>query len=257
VISNSKKVYKKFSLSVVMPVFNEVTRVVAAISEVLAASGARDIQLIVVESGSTDGTTELLEKYKHYPNVEIIYQSKALGKGFAVREGLQRATKEIICVFDADLEYRFTDVFNVMVPIEKGETSFTLGSRWAGHSIRDFEAQTWKSTLLNILHIFGALFINFCFGIKTKDPFTMWKVFTRESIIGIDFLGNTFDWDLEVIGELAIRGHKPIEVPVTYQSRDYSQGKKIRLTKEVPILIRVVLRLFVKRIRRKLIPMKR
>jgi hypothetical protein len=85
----------------------------------------------------------------------------------------------------------------------------------------------------------------------------MWKVFTRESIIGIDFLGNTFDWDLEVIGELAIRGHKPIEVPVTYQSRDYSQGKKIRLTKEVPILIRVVLRLFVKRIRRKLIPMKR
>ena len=76
----------------------------------------------------------------------------------------------------------------------------------------------------------------------------MWKVFTRESIGGIDFICERFDWDLEVIGELALKGVKPLEVPATYRSRDYSQGKKIRFSKEVPILLKVIVRILIKRI---------
>jgi hypothetical protein len=96
--------------------------------------------------------------------------------------------------------------------------------------------------------VIGARVINVAFGIKTQDPFTMWKVFTKEAISGVNFTCDRFDWDLEVIGELALKGIKPIEVPASYTSRDYSQGKKIRFSKEVPILLKVILRIFLKRI---------
>jgi glycosyltransferase involved in cell wall biosynthesis len=184
------------------------------------------------------------------PNVRVILQDKPLGKGNAVRAGLEKASKSIVCIFDSDLEYVFADVFELIIPIVKGNTKFVLGSRWAGHTIRDFETQSWKGVLLNIAHVIGARMINTAYGIKTQDPFTMWKVFTKESISEILFSCERFDWDLEVIGELALKGIKPLEVPASYQSRDYSQGKKIRFSKEVPILLKVILRIFVKRISR-------
>jgi glycosyltransferase involved in cell wall biosynthesis len=233
-----------------MPVYNEFTRVSIAIEEVLAASENFNMELIIVESASTDGTREVVQKFLGHPKVNLILQDKPLGKGNAVRAGLESATKEVICVFDSDLEYSFVDVFDLLKPIAEGKTRFVLGSRWAGHSIRDFETHNWKARFLNMAHIIGALLINISYGIRTQDPFTMWKVFTRESIEDVDFICERFDWDLEVIGELALRGIKPLEVPATYRSRDYSQGKKIRFSKEVPILLKVIFRIFVKRIRR-------
>lgn len=238
------------SLSVIMPVYNEVTRVTAAIEEVLEHAENLDLELIIIESASSDGTREAVQKYLKNSKVVIILQDKPLGKGNAVRAGLKRARKQVICIFDSDLEYSFVDVFDLLKPIAERKTRFVLGSRWAGHSIRDFETHNWKARFLNMAHIIGALLINISYGIRTQDPFTMWKVFTRESIEDVDFICERFDWDLELIGELALRGIKPLEVPATYKSRDYSQGKKIRFSKEVPILLRVILRIFVKRIRR-------
>ena len=237
------------SLSVVMPVYNEVKRVSTAIKEVLDAAENFEIELIIVESASSDGSREIVQSFSANPKVTLILQDKALGKGNAVRAGLKKATKTVICIFDSDLEYRFEDVFNLMLPIAEGRAEFVLGSRWVGHSIRDFETHNWKASLLNIAHIIGARLINASYGIRTQDPFTMWKVFTRSSIGEIDFICERFDWDLEVIGELALKGIKPLEVPATYRSRDYSQGKKIRFSKEVPILLKVILRIFMKRIR--------
>lgn len=238
------------SLSVIMPVYNEVTRVATAIEEVLYHAEHLDLELIIVESASSDGTREVVQSYLKHPKVTIILQERPLGKGYAVRAGLKISSKQVICVFDSDLEYSFIDVFDLLKPIAQGRTSFVLGSRWAGHSIRDFDTHNWKARFLNIAHIIGAFLINISYGIKTQDPFTMWKVFTRESIVGVDFVCERFDWDLEVIGELALKGIKPLEVPATYKSRDYSQGKKIRFTKEVPLLLGVIFRIFVKRIKR-------
>jgi glycosyltransferase involved in cell wall biosynthesis len=238
------------SLSVIMPVFNEVTRVSAAIEEVLFAKSLLELELIVVESGSTDGTREAVLKYASNPNVRLIFQDTAHGKGSAVREGLQIANKNVICIFDADLEYRFLDVVELLKPIATGKNEFVLGSRWFGHTIRDFETQNWRGTLLNIAHIIGARLINLVYGIQTQDPFTMWKVFTRESIKDIDFVCERFDWDLEVVGELALKGIKPVELPASYASRDYVQGKKIRFWKELPVLLKVIFRIFLKRVSR-------
>ena len=245
-----KKNLNPSSLSVIMPVYNEVSRISRAIEEVLHAAINHEIELIIVESSSTDGTREIVMEFLSCPNVRVILQDKPLGKGNAVRAGLEKASKSIVCIFDSDLEYVFADVFELIIPIVKGNTKFVLGSRWAGHTIRDFETQSWKGVLLNIAHVIGARMINTAYGIKTQDPFTMWKVFTKESISEILFSCERFDWDLEVIGELALKGIKPLEVPASYQSRDYSQGKKIRFSKEVPILLKVILRIFVKRISR-------
>jgi glycosyltransferase involved in cell wall biosynthesis len=238
------------SLSVIMPVYNEVTRVSTAIKEVLKAAETFDLELIIVESASSDGTREIVQSFFAHPKVTLVLQDKPLGKGNAVREGLKIAGKRIVCVFDSDLEYAFTDVFSLLLPIAEGKSEFVLGSRWAGHSIRTFDTHSWRGTLLNVAHVIGAQLINMSYGIRTQDPFTMWKVFTRESIHEIEFICERFDWDLEVIGELALRGIKPIEVPVTYRSRDYSQGKKIRFSTEVPILLKVIFRIFIKRVRR-------
>lgn len=238
------------SLSVIMPVYNEATRVLIAIDEVLEAAKKIDIELIIVESASNDGTREIVQKFLAHPKVTIILQEKPLGKGNAVRAGLKIASKKVICVFDSDLEYTFTDVFELLQPINEGVTEFVLGSRWAGHSIRDFDTHNWKARLLNVAHVIGTKLVNLSYGIKTQDPFTMWKVFTRESINGIEFVCERFDWDLEVIGELAIRGIKPIEVPAAYRSRDYSQGKKIQFSNEVLFLLKVILRIFIKRLRK-------
>lgn len=237
------------SLSVIMPVYNEVKRVSGAIEDVLNSSSSFNLELIIVESASTDGTRDVVLHFASNPQVRIILQDRAYGKGNAVREALQRATKDIICIFDADLEYRFADVSELLCPILEGRTQFVLGSRWLGHSVRVFETENWKGTLLNVAHIVGAQLINFTFGIKARDPFTMWKVFTRESISNINFICERFDWDLEVVGELALRGIKPLEIPATYLSRDYSQGKKIRFWRELPVLLRVIFRIFMKRIR--------
>jgi glycosyltransferase involved in cell wall biosynthesis len=237
------------SLSVIMPVYNEVARVSAAIEDVLNAVNSYNLELIIVESASTDGTRDKVLHFSSNPHVKLILQDRAYGKGNAVREALQSATKDIICIFDADLEYRFADVSELLGPILEGRSQFVLGSRWLGHSVRVFETENWKGTLLNIAHIIGAQLINFSFGIKARDPFTMWKVFTRESINNIEFTCERFDWDLEVVGELALQGIKPIEIPATYLSRDYSQGKKIRFWKELPVLLRVIFRIFLKRIR--------
>jgi glycosyltransferase involved in cell wall biosynthesis len=248
---NRSSAQDSMSLSVIMPVYNEVTRVTAAIEEVLENAKNFDLELIIVESASRDGTREAVQKYLNHPKVIIILQDEPLGKGNAVRDGLKRSSKQVICIFDSDLEYRFVDVFDLLRPIAEGRTRFVLGSRWAGHSIRDFETHNWKARFLNIAHVIGAQLINVSYGIRTQDPFTMWKVFTRESINGVDFICERFDWDLEVIGELALKGIKPLEVPATYRSRDYSQGKKIRFSKEVPILLKVIFRIFTKRIRMK------
>ncbi len=237
------------SISVIMPVYNEVKRVLLAIEEVLSEVQNLDLELIIIESGSSDGTREIVESFLFHPNVIVIFQEFPLGKGNAVRQGLKIARKQAICIFDSDLEYRFSDVFNLLAPIAREEAEFVLGSRWAGHSIRVFETHNWKATLLNVAHLIGTLLINVSFGIKTQDPFTMWKVFTRDSIKGIDFKADRFDWDLEVVGELSLKGFKPIEIPATYNSRDYAQGKKIRFSKEVPILLKVVFRIFKKRVK--------
>jgi glycosyltransferase involved in cell wall biosynthesis len=221
-------------LSVVMAVYNEARTVSDVIDQVLKVDlDGRPRELIIVESNSTDGTREIVQSYEGHPNVRVIYQSRPLGKGHAVRAGLAAAAGDVILIQDGDLEYSVEDYPALLQPIERGHATFVLGSRHVrGKPMRQFAASHRIGVVLNAAHwIFTGLF-DLTYRVRLRDPFTMYKVFRRECIDGLTFSSNRFDFDWELVAKLIRRGHVPVEVPVTYDSRDFDSGKKVRLFRD-------------------------
>jgi glycosyltransferase involved in cell wall biosynthesis len=221
-------------LSVVMAVYNEAKTVADVIEQVLKVDlGDRRLELIIVESNSTDGTREIVESFANEQCVKLIFQDAPRGKGFAVREGMAAATGDVILIQDGDLEYSVNDYPNLLLPIERGETSFVLGSRHVrGRPIRYFADSRWTSVVLNTAHWGFTAMFDLTYGVRLRDPFTMYKVFRRECIEGLEFTSDRFDFDWELVAKLIRCGHKPIEVPVTYTSRDFKSGKKVRMWRD-------------------------
>ena len=174
-----------------MPVYNEAPTVGGMIQEILAElNPLYEVQLIVVESGSTDGTHEIVSKLEKEGIIEAIYQPTPLGKGSAVREGLKLVTNSVTIIFDGDREYSAKDVPALVQPIFEGESDFVLGSRFkVGEPMRSFG----------------------------KNKF---------------FKENGFAFDVELVAKLIRSGYKPIEIPVSYKSRGFSEGKKIRFFRD-------------------------
>jgi glycosyltransferase involved in cell wall biosynthesis len=220
------------TLSVIVPVYNERATAQAALDALLAKeiSGV-PIEVVIVESNSTDGTREIVLGYREHPRVKLILEDRPRGKGHAVRAGFARATGAILLIQDADLEYDLADYELLLQPILSGRQAFVLGSRHGrgGWAIRKFTDQRLQALLLNLAHWTFTLLINASLGIWLKDPFTMYKVFRRECLDGLTFECNRFDFDWELLIKLIRRGYRPIEIPITYRSRSFKEGKKIRL----------------------------
>ena len=219
-----------FVLSVIVPVYNEAGTVRASLDAITAKRiEGWDIQVIIVESNSTDGTRDVVKEYESKPGVEVIYEERARGKGHAVRTGFTRARGDVLLIQDADLEYSLDDYERLLAPIVAGERKFVLGSRhtpgaWA---IRKFSDQPLQALMLNLAHWGFTLSINVSLFVWLRDPFTMYKVFRRECIEGLTFESNRFDFDWELLIKLIRKGHRPIELPVSYVSRSFKEGKKI------------------------------
>ena len=223
------------TLSVIMAVFNERSTVQAALEALLVKEiPGFVIEVIVVESNSTDGTHEIVLGYQLHPRVKLILEDRPRGKGHAVRAGFTRATGDIVLIQDADLEYDLDDYESLLTPIVAGQTKFVLGSRHssAGWKIRQFADQPLQAFLLNSAHWGFTFLINASFGIWLKDPFTMYKVFRRDCLDGLTFRCNRFDFDWELLIKLMRKGCKPIEIPVNYRSRSFKEGKKIRIFRD-------------------------
>ena len=219
------------TLSVIMAVYNEAPTVKKAVDAVLYADlpAGTEIQLIIVESNSTDETRGMVTSYDD-PRLKVVLQDEPKGKGNAVRTGLKYVTGQVVLLQDGDLEYSVEDYQVLLAPISAGEAEFVLGSRHAkGKPMREFAGDHLTSRLLNAGHwVFTGLF-NAIYGTRLRDPYTMYKVFRTECIEGMDFVSNRFDFDIELVAKLVRRGYVPIEVPVTYHSRGYDEGKKVRL----------------------------
>jgi glycosyltransferase involved in cell wall biosynthesis len=217
-----------------MAVYNEEPTVKKVVDAVLHADlpGDMGLQLIIVESNSTDETRAIVSSYDD-PRIALILQDVARGKGNAVRQGLTQVTGQVVLIQDGDLEYSVEDYPDLLAPIIAGETDFVLGSRHAkGVPMRDFADARLVSRIMNAGHwIFTSLF-NVFFGTRLRDPFTMYKVFRTECITGLNFVSNRFDFDYELVAKLVRRGYVPVEVPVTYRSRGYADGKKVRLIRD-------------------------
>ena len=224
------------TLSVIVPIFNEAATLRTALDAIVAKSVANwEIELILIESNSTDGSRAIAETYRSHPRVTLLLEDKPRGKGHAVRAALARATGNFVLIQDADLEYNLNDYEKLLVPLATGERTFVLGSRHgpgAGFAMRKFEDQPLHAFILNSAHWTFTLLIDISLGIWLKDPFTMYKVFRRDALKGLTLKCNRFDFDWELLIKLIRAGHRPIEIPISYQSRSFKEGKKIRMFRD-------------------------
>jgi len=214
-----------------MPVYNEVRYVDEIINKVISADiGNIKKEIIIIESNSTDGTRDLVKKYENRSEFKIFYEEKPAGKGHAVKNGLKLATGDIILIQDADLEYNPNEYSLLLKPIIDGSAKFVLGSRHLGNSgwaYRKFSDEIPTAFIYNIGTKVFDFFFNCLYGVNLTDPMTMYKVFSRECLNNIEFKSDYFDLDLEIVAKFIKKGYIPLEVPISYISRSFSEGKKV------------------------------
>jgi glycosyltransferase involved in cell wall biosynthesis len=233
------------TLTVVVPVFNEGKTARETLDALLAKQiPGVQFEIIIVESNSTDGSRDIVLGYKADPRVKIILEDTPCGKGHAVRAGLACATGDIILIQDADLEYDLDDYEELLIPIITGRQTFVLGSRHGpgGWAIRKFDDQPLHALVMNLAHWTFTLMINAALGIWLNDPFTMYKVFRRDCLDGLTFESNRFDFDWELLMKLVRKGHRPIEIPISYKSRSFKEGKKISMIRDPLTWLRAVVK---------------
>ena len=214
-------------LSVVVPAFNEAATFRTMMDALIAKEIAgMEIEIIVVESNSTDGTRDIAQQYATHPRVKLIFEEMPRGKGHAVRTGLAAATGAYVLIQDADLEYDMEDYDSLVQPLVNGRHAFVLGSRHGGRNLwkmRQFTGQRGLSSFLNLGHWFFTTLVNVLFLKRLRDPFTMFKVFRRDCLTGLRFECNRFDFDFELLIRLMQKGYTPVEIPVNYRSRSFHE----------------------------------
>ena len=208
-------------VSVVIPVFNERNTVEQLVNAVRGADLA-EIEIIVVDDASTDGTQEVLKgKVSSLAN-QIIYQPRNLGKGAALRAGFAAATGDVILVQDADLEYNPADYPTLLEPIISGKADAVFGSRFMGgrpHRVLYF----WHMVGNRFLTLLSNMFTN----LNLTDVETCYKAFRAEVIKKLDLRENRFGFEPEVTAKLAKANCRIYEVGISYNGRTYSEGKKV------------------------------
>jgi glycosyltransferase involved in cell wall biosynthesis len=220
--------------SIILPVYNE-QKTFSILMESLLEKNLVGIEkeIIIIESNSSDGSRESVLKYQQNPQVKIVLQDNARGKGNAVREGFERATGDVILIQDADLEYDLNDYQVLLEPVIGYKALFVLGARHGGSwKMRQFDDQHGTARIMNLGHLFFTALINILYGQNMKDPFTMYKVFRRDCLYGLEFECNRFDFDHELVIKLIRKGYIPKEIPVNYRSRSFKQGKKVRIFRD-------------------------
>lgn len=209
-------------LSVVVPVYNEI-RTIEEILRRVEAVGLAD-EIIVVDDGSTDGTRERLQELaQRNSHIRLIFHDKNQGKGAAVRTGIQAAQGDIILIQDADLEYDPRDYPELLRPIEEGVADVVFGSRFLGAPRRP--TMFWHMVANKLL----TLLTNLLYDSILSDMETGYKVFRREVIQSIPLRARRFDFEPEVTAKLLKRKVRIFEVPISFNPREYSEGKKIGL----------------------------
>lgn len=210
-------------LSVIIPCFNEQTTIGEIIKRVQAS--APEAEIIVVDDGSTDGSRDILRQVttESHPQVRVLLHDKNSGKGAALHTGFEAAQGEILLIQDADLEYDPRDYPALLRPILEGRAEVVYGSRFLGGPRKAM--MFWHMVANKML----TLMTNVLYDTILSDMETGYKVFKAEVIKGIPLRARRFDFEPEVTAKMLKRKHRIYEVPISFDPREYEQGKKIGL----------------------------
>ena len=208
-------------LSAVMPVYNERNTLRVVVERVLAVP--LELELLCVDDGSHDGSREILaELQAQYPKLRVFLQPYNMGKGAALRRGIQEARGDYVVIQDADLEYDPDDYPILLDPLIQGKADVVYGSRFLGsrpHRVLYF----WHSVGNKLL----TLLSNSLTNINLSDMETCYKAFRREVIQAIPIEENRFGFEPEITVKIAKRRLRIYEVGISYWGRTYEEGKKI------------------------------
>jgi glycosyltransferase involved in cell wall biosynthesis len=216
------------AVSVVIPVYNE-RDTIAEIVEQVRAVGVHT-EIIIVDDYSLDGTRSVLLDLAKQPDVKVLFHGYNRGKGAALRTAFAAAKGDVILIQDADLEYSPRDYPVLLHPLEKGIANVVYGSRFLANAEQDPSR----------LHRLGNWLLTKCSnaltGQQLTDMETCYKVFRRDLLDKLELEQDRFGFEPEFTAKLSRLGEKIVEVPVGYDSRDYSEGKKIGLRDAVNAL---------------------
>ena len=206
-------------LSIVIPIYNERETLETLIARVNSVD--YDKEILLIDDFSSDGTREVLKKYENKENFQVLYHDHNQGKGAALRTGFSNVNGDIIIIQDADLEYNPADYGTLIEPILDGRADVVYGSRFLGgpHRVLFF----WHSIGNMVLTTFSNMLTN----INLTDMETGYKVFTKKVNDTLTFKCDRFGFEPEFTAKVAKNNFRIYEVPISYNGRDYSEGKKI------------------------------
>jgi Glycosyl transferase family 2 len=217
--SSAADAAQALGLSVIVPVYNERATIESVIARVLEQPVVSEI--ILVDDGSTDGTSEIIERTQWPDMVRVLRHPVNQGKGAAIRTGVAQATQGIIIIQDADFEYDPRDYPRVLQPIWEGRADVVYGSRFL--TPRPFAF--WLDLANRLLTIAT----NVLYGARLTDMETCYKAFRTEVLKGFNIRSDRFDFEPEITARVLRQRRRIVEVPISYERRTYAGGKKIRL----------------------------
>ncbi len=206
-------------LSVIVPVYDERNTVVEIVRRMRAVDLPVELEILIVDDGSTDGTRGVLGQLAD-STVRVITHDRNRGKGAAIRSGLEQVTGDLVLVQDADLEYDPEDWPKLLNPMLRGKAKVVYGSRFTGE----------RRNML-FLHWIGNRFLSFVtnvlYNTTLSDMETCYKLFDRTVLDGITLRAMRFEFEPEVTAKILRRGIRIYEVPISYTGREFDEGKKI------------------------------
>jgi len=219
-------------LSVLIPVYNERATIERLLTQVVSVDTGLQLEVLVGDDGSNDGTREILSKLK-LSGVTVIFIPKNVGRGGVIKHLWTHATGDVYVHQDADLEYDPRDYIPLLQPLLSGVADVVYGSRFKG----SIEKMRWVNRMGNLTMSAAARVL---YGVQVSDLMTCYKMYRAALVRGLQIRANGFDFEAEFTARLAQRGARFAEVPVSFTGRTFEEGKKIQAFDAVRVMRELV-----------------